>query len=183
MNEPFFKSGKAQWIWSAEGTHQHPEKQSPSHYEERRFRRVFELATTQNVSLEVAVSADSRFILYCNGNVVSRGPSKGNVQHQFYSIADLTPHLQSGTNILAALVMDFSPVRCDPPNLGAPCWSITSSGGFLLDCLGMPELATASDWEVQVDPSFEFHNEGCPHGGFVGYFERLYPSRESGNWM
>ncbi|MEA2068089.1 MAG: alpha-L-rhamnosidase C-terminal domain-containing protein, partial [Verrucomicrobiota bacterium] len=100
-----------------------------------------------------------------------------------YSTLDLAPHLRPGPNTLTALVMDFSPVRCDPPNLGAPCWSITSSGGFLLDCQEIPELATSSDWEVQVDQSFEFHNEGCPHGGFVGYFERIDPTRESGDWM
>ncbi|MCK5676798.1 MAG: hypothetical protein KAH99_07270, partial [Verrucomicrobia bacterium] len=182
MSKPFFINNRTQWIWSAEGTHQRPEKPSPSHYEVRRFRRTIELDALPE-KLEVAVTADSRYILYCNGTVVSRGPSKGNVQHQFYSTLDIAPHLRPGPNILTALVMDFSPVRCDPPNLGAPCWSINHSGGFLLDCQEMPELATSSDWEVQVDQSFEFHNEGCPHGGFVGYFERVDPTRESSDWM
>ncbi len=181
MNDPFFKNDRAQWIWSAEGTHQRPERQSPSHYEIRRFRRTFHLDAVPK-ALNVAVTADSRYILTCNGTVVSRGPAKGDVRHQFYSILDLAPHLQPGRNELAALVMDFSPVRCDPPNLGAPCWSIGHSGGFLLDCPALPELATSGDWEVQVDRTFEFHNEGCPHGGFVGYFERVFPARNSGDW-
>jgi len=159
-----------------------PTAPSPSHYQVRRFRRTFTLDSVPT-TLEAAVSGDSRYILYCNGTVVSRGPAKGDVLHHFYSSLDLAPYLQPGHNMLTARVMDFSKIKCDPPNLGAPCWSINHAGGFLLDCPKMPELATSADWEIQMDRSFEFHNEGCPHGGFVGYFERRDPSREPGEWI
>jgi alpha-L-rhamnosidase len=122
------------------------------------------------------------FVLTCNGEIVLRGPAKGDVAHHFYSTVDLAPYLKPGNNRLEALVMDFSKVNCHPPELGAPCWSITRSGGFLLECAECPELSTDGNWQVQVDKSFEFHNEGCSHGGFVGYFERLFPARESGEW-
>jgi len=182
MNKPFSEKSRARWIWSAEKTHLRTNKHSPSHYEVRRFKRTFEL-DSDPAKLEIAVTGDSRYILYCNGTVVSRGPAKGDVRHHFYSTLDLTPYLQPGENRLEARVMDFSPVCCDPPNLGAPCWSINHSGGFLLDCPAAPELSTSRDWHVQIDHSFEFHNEGCPHGGFVGYFEHIYPARESGDWV
>lgn len=133
-------------------------------------------------NLEIAVTGDSRFILYCNGTVVARGPAKGDVAHHFYSVVNLAPYLRQGENILEALVMDFSGVKSFPPELGAPCWCITHSGGFLLDCPDMPELCSSADWQVQVVRSYEFHNEGCPHGGFVGYFERIDPSRTPGEW-
>ncbi len=133
--------------------------------------------------LEIAVTGDSRFILWCNGQIVARGPAKGDVAHHFYSVTDLAPHLKTGENALEALVMDFSKVNCHPPELGAPCWSINHSGGFLLECGQMPELSTDSNWQVQVDKRFEFHNEGCPHGGFVGYFERVDPAAECGDWQ
>jgi len=186
MNTSFFKQGRANWIWTAEQSHWRGEDHSPSHYEVRRFRRTFELATVKDASLKIAVSADSRYILYCNGQIISRGPAKGDVRHHFYSVADLTPHLKPGGNVLAALVMDFSKIKCYPPELGAPCWSITHSGGFLLEgtvegkeCI---DVSTDSQWKVQVDQAFAFHNEGCPHGGFVGYFERFNTALEPAGW-
>ena len=181
MNKPFSEQSPARWIWSAEKTHLRAENGSPSHYEVRRFRRTFEIATVPE-KLEIAVTGDSRFILTCNEQVAARGPAKGDVTHQFYSAVDLAPKLKPGKNVLEALVMDFSKVNCHPPELGAPCWSINHSGGFLLDCETMPEISTHESWQVQIDRSYKFHNEGCPHGGFVGYFERVDPARESGPW-
>jgi hypothetical protein len=181
MEKPFSDS-TARWIWSAERTHLRATNHSPSHYEVRRFRRTFDLPNTQT-SLKVAVTGDSRYILTCNETVVARGPAKGDVRHHFYSVVDLTPHLKSGRNTLTALVMDFSKIKSYPPELGAPCWSINHSGGFLLESLDSVDISTDARWEVQVDKSFSFHNEGCPHGGFVGYFERVDPARESGEWQ
>ena len=182
MKKPFSEESPSRWIWSTEKTHLRAVEGSPSHYEVRRFQRTFNLDTIPE-KLEVAVTGDSRFILWCNEMIVMRGPAKGDVAHHFYSTIDLTPFLKPGENKLKALVMDFSKVNCHPPELGAPGWSITHSGGFLLECEAMPELSTDGNWKVQVDKSFEFHNEGCPHGGFVGYFERVDPSRESGKWQ
>ncbi|MCF7816424.1 MAG: hypothetical protein K9M54_00950 [Kiritimatiellales bacterium] len=182
MKKPFVKESRARWIWSTEQTHLSTENHSPSHYEVRRFRRTFELDSTRDISLHAAVTADSRYILYCNGTLVSRGPAKGDVEHRFYSTADLTPHLRTGKNVMAALIMDFSKVACHPPELGAPCWSINHSGGFLLESDGPLELSTGKAWKIQVDQAFSFHNEGCPHGGFVGYFERFDTAAEPAGW-
>ncbi|QHI69138.1 alpha-L-rhamnosidase-related protein [Tichowtungia aerotolerans] len=182
MKQIFSENSPARWIWSGEHIYKRAENGSPSHYEVRRFRRTFELNAVPQ-KLEVSVTGDSRFTLSCNGQIIVRGPAKGDVAHQFYSVVDLAPHLQAGENVLEALVMDFSKVNCHPPELGAPCWSITRSGGFLLECEEMPELSTDENWQVQVDRSYEFHNEGCPHGGFVGYFERVTPAAECGDWQ
>ena len=183
MNKKFFsEKSTARWIWSSEQTHLRAEKHSPSHYEVRRFRREFNLNKVPAESL-VAVSADSRYILYCNGTVVSRGPAKGNIQHQFYSTVDLTPYLKTGKNVLSALVMDFSKIKSYPPQLGSPCWSITHSGGFLLEgCADSEDISTGAEWKIQIDQAFSFHNKSCPHGGFVGYFESLNMAENPENW-
>ncbi len=177
-----FSDGRAYWIWSSEQSHIKPPEQSPSHYEVRRFRRSFIVNQTNGKTLKVAVSADSRYKLFINGTAVGRSVGKGDVQHQFYATYDLTNHLRQGTNVLSALVMDFSKVKCYPPELGAPCWSITHSGGFLLESAGIAELSTSKEWKVQVDKAFSFHQEGCPHGGFVGYFERFNATEEPTGW-
>ena len=115
---------RASWIWSAEGTHAAPapEAATPSHYQVRLFRRTFDIAprATDTAKLVVQVSGDSRYLFYCNGELVARGPAKGDVNHQFYETVDLTQHLRSGHNVLAALVLDMSRVAHRPTQLGAP---------------------------------------------------------------
>ncbi|NOU36324.1 MAG: hypothetical protein HOO88_06105 [Kiritimatiellaceae bacterium] len=184
-----FSGGQPYWIWSSEQSHTKPLEQSPSHYEVRRFRRSFTLDQTEGLNLNVAVSADSRYKLFINGIVVGRSVGKGDVQRQFYETYDLTNYLRRGTNILSALVLDFSPVTCHPPELGAPCSIISHSGGFILDgaiqdragnCL--QDLGTDSRWKISIDTSMYFHNRGCPHGGFVGYFEELHVAHAPEKW-
>ncbi|AKJ64720.1 alpha-L-rhamnosidase C-terminal domain-containing protein [Kiritimatiella glycovorans] len=184
-----FRSGRAQWIWSREGIHERPEKGSPSHYEVRRFRRTFELESVEGKRCAAAISADSRYRLYCNGVSVDRGPAKGDVVHQCYRELDLTPHLRPGRNVIAALVMDMSPVRCWPPELGAPCSVMSFAGGLILEGAVTDEsgadierLDTDAQWKVDIDRAFSFHNEGCPYGGFVGYFERFDARAEPAGW-
>src|SRR5882762_4455255 len=59
----------ASWIWSAERTHSVAlaDHASPSHYQVRYFRRTFQVASPQSTALTVHVSADSRYVFYCNG--------------------------------------------------------------------------------------------------------------------
>src|SRR6187431_1609537 len=107
---------RASWIWSAEGSHgaPAPEGTTPSHYQVRLFRRTFEVSRPDESELRVHLSADSRYLFYCNGTFIGRGPAKGDVNHHFYDTFDLTPHLRRGPNVLAALVLDMSHVAHRP---------------------------------------------------------------------
>ena len=67
------------------------------------FRRTFNLDDNSQ-PFNVSVTADNRFILYVNGQVVARGPSVGDVSHWRQSELDLSPYLQPGSNTLAAVV-------------------------------------------------------------------------------
>ncbi len=113
---PFMSStpfvNRAAWIWSAEGSHAVPaaDGASPSHYQVRYFRRTFDVAEGAAAQLQVHVSADSRYLLYCNGRLVGRGPAKGDIVHHFYDTFDLGPELRAGRNAIAALVLDMSRV-------------------------------------------------------------------------
>ena len=128
-----FTSDLSQWIWSTEGSHQRPAEGSPSHYEVRRFRRVFRMEAGSSPELTVHVTADSRYVLYCNGSRVGRGPTKGDITHHFYETYDLSTLLRDGENVLAALVMDMSRVATRPDALGPPTSVMTYAGGFLLE--------------------------------------------------
>jgi alpha-L-rhamnosidase len=180
---------RASWIWSAEGTHAAPEagEGSPSHYQVRYFRRTFELADLAGLALTVHLSADSRYVFYCNGVCLGRGPAKGDVSHHFYDTFDLTPHLRAGRNVLAAIVLDMSRVAHRPALLGAPCSVMTYAGGFVLEGVvvdragtSLVDLRTDAHWRVAVDRGHRFQNEHTTFEGYLGYFEhrvsRLVPA-------
>lgn len=190
---------RASWIWSAEGTHAAPasEAATPSHYQVRLFRRTFDIGprAIETAKLVVYVSGDSRYLFYCNGERVARGPAKGDVNHQFYETVDLTHHLRPGRNVLAALVLDMSRVAHRPTQLGAPCSVMTYAGGFVLDGVlrgaaadgavsDMEDLSTDAKWKVAVDTAHRFQNENTTFEGYHGYFEhrvsRLVPEGWTG---
>jgi alpha-L-rhamnosidase len=184
---PFIQ--RAAWIWSAEGSHAapRPDDASPSHYQVRYFRRSFTLADPSQARLTVHVSADSRFLCYCNGRLVGRGPAKGDVNHHFYDTFDLTPLLREGRNVLAALVLDMSRVAHRPSALGAPCSVMTYTGGFVLE----GELAGATTerldtglpgWKVAVDRAVRFQNRGTRFEGYHGYFEHRISAEMPADW-
>lgn len=181
MSLPPFVQRSA-WIWSAEATHAVPAsgEGSPSHYQVRRFRRTFD-APKAGARLVVHVTGDSRYLFYCNGRLVQRGPAKGDVNHHFYETCDLTALLRPGRNVLAALVLDMSRVAHRPHHLGAPCSVMTYAGGFLLEgdlrgADGKDETGERLDtglpgWRVTVDRAHRFQNEGTRFEGYLGYFE------------
>ncbi len=189
MSQPPFVS-RAAWIWSAEGSHAAPAPAdaSPSHYQVRLFRRRVEVADTGRAGAVVHVSADSRYLLWCNGRLVGRGPAKGDIHHHFYDTHDLAPHLRAGTNVLAALVLDMSRVAHRPTALGAPGSVMTYAGGFLLqgECRAGETAETldtgAPGWRVAVDRAHRFQNEGTRFEGYHGYFEHRVGAEEPAGW-
>jgi alpha-L-rhamnosidase len=191
MSKPFVQS--ASWIWSAEGIHSAPapEAASPSHYQVRYFRRDFSVRDPAACALAVHVSADSRFLFFCNGTLVGRGPAKGDVNHQFYDTFHLTEQLRAGNNALAALVFDMSRVALYPTQLGAPGSVMSYAGGFVLegslvDLSGavLEDLHTDATWKVAIDRGYRFQNENTRFEGYHGYFEhrvsRLIPDGWTG---
>lgn len=183
---------RASWIWSAEGTHAVPPpgETSPSHYEGRRFRLTFDLPEGPLGEAQVHVTADSRFWFWVNGDLVARGPAKGDVNHHFYDTVDLGPHLRPGRNVLAALVFDYSRVAHRPSQLGAPGSVMTYAGGFVLeggihgpDGRERVRLDTgAADWRVSVDHAYRFHNDGTRYEGYHGYFEHRRDRHLPAGW-
>ena len=184
---PFFS--RAAWIWSAEGTHAvpPPDQASPSHYQVRYFRRGFELGAA-GAEGTVHVSADSRYVLYLNGEFVGRGPAKGDLHHHFYDTYSLRGRLRPGKNVLAAIVWDMSRVAHRPTALGAPCSVMTYAGGFLLEGTVASGGATevldtgAPGWKVAVDRGHRFQNLGTRFEGYHGYFEHRVAAEIPAGW-
>jgi hypothetical protein len=70
---------------------------------------VYHFRTALNLSAKPArylvhVSADNRYRLFVNGQPVSSGPARGDLNHWIFESVDLAPYLQPGRNVLAAVV-------------------------------------------------------------------------------
>jgi hypothetical protein len=95
---------RATWIWH------------PSYDDSRNpgsivlFRREFTLDKIPP-TLTIAVTADTRYRLFLNGNSVSVGPCKGEVNYWYYETVDVTAFAHTGTNVLAAEVLRYSPMH------------------------------------------------------------------------
>ncbi len=155
------------------------------------FRRKFNVAGDDlgRAALTVHVTADSRYLFYCNGTLIGRGPAPGDINHHFYDTHDLTGRLRAGENVLAALVLDMSKVAHRPSALGAPCAIMTYAGGFLLegDLITSDgrtiRLDTGSDgWLVSRDTAHRFQNDGTRFEGYHGYFEHRLSREEPAGW-
>lgn len=89
---------KAKWIWG-DG------EESPRN-EWRCFRKTFELDSFEDGAL--SISADSRYILYVNGERVGRGPVRSWPSELSYDTYDIGHLLKRGAkNTIAVLVMHF----------------------------------------------------------------------------
>lgn len=85
------------------------------------YRLHFELS--QAVLIRVHVSADERYLLYVDGQVVGRGPERSSDRIWFYESYDLS--LAAGKHTLVALVWQLGEI--------APLAQVGLTGGFLLE--------------------------------------------------
>ena len=74
------------------------------------YRRSFELQEVPSQFI-IYVSADNRYRLSVNGEVVSTGPARGDINNWRYEEVDIAPYLKQGNNVLAAQVVNFGEFR------------------------------------------------------------------------
>jgi hypothetical protein len=105
------------------------------------FRRAFDLEAVP-ATFTVHVSADNRYRLFLNGTPISSGPQRSDLMHWRYETIDLSPHLRSGRNVLAALVWNWGAER--------PVAQFSHATAFLLQGDGPTEaiVNTGAQWKV-----------------------------------
>ncbi|HSI72875.1 MAG TPA: family 78 glycoside hydrolase catalytic domain [Fimbriimonas sp.] len=118
------------------------------------FRRKLKLDAVPE-QLLIRVSADNRYKLYVNQQLVEFGPQRGDARHWFYEVVDLAPYLKKGENTVWALVWNFGYL--------APMAQHTVRTGFVLEGDG---LSTPEDWQVAPLEGWGFemmHSSGMGH--------------------
>ncbi|WP_040006601.1 alpha-L-rhamnosidase-related protein [Fibrisoma limi] len=111
------------------------------------FRRTIDLPTKPEQFI-VHLSADNRYQLFVNEQLVSLGPARGDVNHWHFETVDLAPHLKAGRNVLAAVVWNFGP--------HAPLAQMSYQTGFIMQGNSPTESLVNTDdkWKVYVDPAY-----------------------------
>lgn len=108
----------------------------------------------------VHITADNRYILHVNGKYVAEGPARGDLFHWRFETVDLASFLQTGDNIVAAVVWNFVDV--------APVAQMSYRTGFLMQGDTQAEAAvnTGSAWQVREEPG----RAALGHSGVHGYY-------------
>lgn len=115
------------------------------------YRNTFDLSEVPD-SCVVHLSADNRYRFYVNGEIVSMGPARGDIDHWRYESVDISSFLKTGKNVLAAEVINFGEFR----HAAQP----TFQTAFILQGPkeGFPNIHTGakSNWKVSHNRAFDF---------------------------
>lgn len=74
------------------------------------FRKSFNL-DSKPISFPIRISADNRYKLFVNGNLVSVGPNWGDIKHWNYQSMDIASNLKQGNNTIAVKVWNEADMR------------------------------------------------------------------------
>lgn len=128
------RNWSSSWIWGGEA-------ESPRN-EWRCFRGGFEAPERPGEAVKLHITADSRYVLYVNGQFVGRGPVRSWPKEQFYDTYDIGHLLVPGArNTVAALVLHFGV---------ANFYYLRGRGGLIaeIEAGGKTLGGTGSDWRT-----------------------------------
>jgi hypothetical protein len=111
------------------------------------FRKAIDLPAKPNKFI-VHVSADNRYKLYINTQLVSMGPARGDISHWNYETVDISSYLKAGKNIIAAQVWNEGEFK--------PEAQISLRTAFILQAGSSSDevVNTNSSWLCEQDKSF-----------------------------
>jgi len=111
------------------------------------FRKSFELPTVPAALVMLDLFADSRYLLWVNGEQILRGPGRFNPKHPEFDSLDIRPFLRPGKNVLVVLAHHY-PVISGRIMRHAP--GLTAR----LESAGREILRTDSSWRCTPDTEY-----------------------------
>lgn len=158
--------GNGKWIWHSIELGRAPEYVV--------FRKEIELESVPD-SLPLSVTADSRYILWVNGQRVSRGPARTGKPVRYVDTVDVAPYLHRGVNVVAADVIHYvGDAHMASRFEAGPCSILTTGqGGFFID--GDPRFATGEGYRCRRLEGYRFLPARI--AGYLGFFEEMDGSR------
>lgn len=107
----------------------------------------------------IAVTADTRYLLYVNGNIVCRGPETGDAYRKYYDEVDITEYLKEGANCIGVKVIHY-PLGDEGIQqfaFGPTAYMRSVYGGLCVFCTeGEADIYTDKSWKWLPDASYGF---------------------------
>lgn len=130
------------------------------------------------------VSADGRYLIFLNGVVLGRGPSRCHPDWQYVDSYDISMLLRPGQNIIAALVHSYGRDMSWYQTLNGGQSLLFPCGGFFLEAEieGVDKeicLYTDTSWKYMLSNAWK---EDVPFSG-TGYFEDFDAKKEPRGWQ
>ncbi|MBQ0106053.1 MAG: alpha-L-rhamnosidase N-terminal domain-containing protein [Armatimonadetes bacterium] len=148
------------WIWTEENL--------PEFNRFVRFRKNF---TYTDGKADLKITADTRYILYINGEYLGYGPGRCWANHYNYDIYDISPYLNKGNNVIAVLVNHYNTSTFQ---------YVSTPEGLICD-LFLDNEIVSSDTSFKVKKDNCFVNNtirvSCQQG-----FEEIYNASGDDNW-
>ena len=143
------------------------------------FRKSFSVASKPE-HFVIHVSADNHYQLFINGSRVSTGPARGDLFHWRYETLDIAGHLQTGANVLAAVVWNFAEL--------APMAQMSNETGLIVqgDTAQEAVADTNASWRVlesQAVRMIPIDRKTIPFYMVVGPGIRVDASRVPWGWQ
>ena len=136
------------------------------------FRKMFTLAEVPG-RVAARITADSRYLLFCNGQEVYRGPIRSQPRRMFYDLFDLAPYLTAGENVLAIYVKYYG----KPKSYWMPAPAGMGSGQHGAQMvfeaqMGAEWLVSDATWKAHKSPAWD---EDWRSGGPLFFLEEGIP--------
>jgi hypothetical protein len=147
------------------------------------FRRTLDIQGDLPNSLKVHITADTRYKLYVNCQLVRYGPVKGDSTLWFYGEVDLAPYLVPGVNHVGIHVLRFFYATSY-----ASSFSRLPTGGVRITPVdnGHPwasQLRSSRLWETAIDPTTVLGVDE-PEDDFLHSYEKSVPATpEQWKWV
>lgn len=150
--------------------------ESATDYGVYRFRKMITL-TEKPESYVVHVSADNRYKLFVNGQLVSLGPARGDLNHWNFETVDIAHYLRIGKNVIASIVWNEGKLKA--------LAQISNVTGFILqgNTAKEYELNTNSGWQCIRDLSYLPIEQRPPGYYAAGSGEFVNMNMADTDWM
>lgn len=161
----------ALWIWGSPG---------PAHEHRNEYvylRKTFRLPRSP-AAAPVRISADNRYVLYVNGQIICRGPARCDPRFQSYDEIDLAPWLRRGKNVIAALAHHYGESTFQSLERGG--W------GFLLDgevrVSRKKAINISSDWTWKGIRAEAYNRKTSRYTVQLGFQEDFDAAKDVPHW-
>ena len=136
------------------------------------FRKTFALGAV-SARVPARITADSRYLLFCNGQEVYRGPIRSQPRRMFYDLFDLAPYLKAGENVLAIYVKYYG----KPKSYWMPAPAGMGSGQHGAQVvfeakIGAEWMVSDETWKAHKSPAWD---EDWRGGGSFFFLEEGIP--------